>query len=154
MIQSNIIFMFIHIFLFTTTTPSTVLDRIKWNRPPPPPTPRKRSHAIAKTRHFPILDAYLKHAATFTIDWKRRTTSSLHLPVICELAVHLFRGGRDRWIGLIKKKKPILTVNSLSVLPHDAIEWGMMVKSEKEECSNELGITLTINKKIRKFQRR
>ena len=70
-----------------------------------PPTPRKRSHAIAKTRHFPILDAYLKHAATFTIDWKRRTTSSLHLPVICELAVHFFRGGRDRWIGLIKKKK-------------------------------------------------
>ena len=90
-----------------------------------PPTPRKRSHAVAKTRHFPILDAYLKHAATFTIDWKRRTTSSLHLPVICELAVHFFRGGRDRWIGLIKKKKKkqtILTVNSLSVLPHDAIE--------------------------------
>ena len=93
-----------------------------------PPTLRKRSHAIAKTRHFPILDAYLKHAATFTIDWKRRTTSSLHLPVICELAVPFFRGGRDRWIGLIKKKKKkkkkktILTVNSLSVLPHDAIE--------------------------------
>ena len=93
---------------------------------PPTPTPRKRSHAIAKTRHFPILDAYLKHAATFTIDWKRRTTSSLHLLVICELAVHFFRGGRDRWIGLIKKKKKkkktIIKVNSLSVLPHDAIE--------------------------------
>ena len=61
-----------------------------------PPTPRKRSHAIAKTRHFPILDAYLKHAATFTIDWKRRTTSSLHLPVICELAAHILGvGGID-----------------------------------------------------------